>query len=446
VALRRRLGNLADTLLKQRLAQVQMEEQDSLIRRRQAELSRQASDQQLLGKTLGDDTGQMVERLLAGGISSLGGIDLSGLRHTREDASNRVSQRIESADTLGKAMTPADIVGAYNAEAGASNAAPGGDNTPDPTTGLAPTPKRTAIEDLMAQNQAKVMGLRRATPPVERKFVNPQGVASEIAVNPYDDQGIERPTERTGEQEGQRVGDIATASQPAQTAAKVAETNALAGPQARAAGMKEAATSAAAYPWQVRLAQVRADNALQNQMDIDEYKRTHPKLTGQELNRANTAITGLGYLKETRALMDEMAKRNLLGPLAGRVNQIAAGTIKAEDLFQNPDEAKLAANFFSSMGYLSSLVAVVHGGSKGGGSIQLVNEMKKQLNAGGDPSIIQGQMDALDRLLTHYKEDPGRPEPMQYPTPGSQPATPGMPGGELDPTVQELLNRKPGVR
>lgn len=443
MALRRRIGNLAEILLKQNLAAQQAEDQDALIRRRQAELSRQGAEQQILGKTLGDDSGQMVERLLAGGISKLGGIDLSGLRHTREDAANRVSTAIASTDTLGKAMTPADIVGAYQGEAGASNVAPGGSNEIDPTTGLIPTPKRTAIEDLMAQNQAKVQGLRRAAPPVQRKFMNPAGIESEVTVNPYDDQGVERPTERTPEQEGARTGAVAVAAQPGTTAAKVAETNALAGPQARAAGMREAATSAAAYPWQVKIAQVRADNSLLAQKEMDDYKRTHPKLTGQELNRANTAITGQGYLRETRALMEEMAKRNLLGPVAGRVNEIMAGKIKAEDLFQNPDEAKLAANFFSSMGYLSSLIAVVHGGSKGGGSIQLVKEMQKQLNAGGDPSIIAGQMDALDRLLTHYREDPGRPEPMQYPTPGSEPA-PGGPGGELDPTIQELLNR--GVR
>jgi hypothetical protein len=74
VALRRRIGNLAEILLKQNLEAQQVEDQDKLIRQRQAELSRQGAEQQILGKVLGDDKGQMVERLLSGGVTSLGGV------------------------------------------------------------------------------------------------------------------------------------------------------------------------------------------------------------------------------------------------------------------------------------------------------------------------------------------------------------------------------------
>jgi hypothetical protein len=142
-------------------------------------------------------------------------------------------------------MDPASIVNAYQSEAGASNAAPGGSNQVDPTTGLIPTPKRTAIEDLLAQNQAKRMGLQRAAAPVQRKGIDQAGVGYEETVNPFDDIGVARQTERTGTQEGAREGEKAVGAAPGVAGAQnLIEDQTRAGKVRTAAGMAGAQQAA----------------------------------------------------------------------------------------------------------------------------------------------------------------------------------------------------------
>lgn len=427
MARRRALARFADTYLHHHLATKQMEEQERLIGERQMEIAKfnhQANTEDKLSTAaLGDPTGRIIERLIKGGRSTLGGMDLKPLAPTRERAAGTVSTDIDSANNLGELPTLGGIARGYAATPGASNAAPGGINTPG-ADGLAPTPAPTAIEDLMAQRQQKMADLKAGAPPVNKTFMD-QGVESSVSVNPWEDQGTVRPTERTGIEEGQRQGAIDQAAAPG---------------AAIKAGAEAGARSQAEFPWQLKLAKTRADYALLNQKGMEDYKASHPKASQQEVNRASTATTAVGYSQEVRLMLDEMEKRGMLGPLSGRAYDIFQGKVKAEALFQNPDDAKLAANFFSSMKLLSSLAAVAHGGSRGGGSIQMVKQFESILNGIGDKSIITGQLDSLERLMEHYRTNPAEPYVIENPSlQGGPPTAPQDPLSRAREKAQRMI-------
>lgn len=209
---------------------------------------------------------------------------------------------------------------------------------------------------------------------------------------------------------------------------------------ARGVGLDSSMRAAGAFPWEQKLAQTRADLSLANQTALQEYLRKNPKATPAAQERLAGANHALEMSGQVRTMLDEMDKRGMLGPLKGRATQLASGTIKSEDLFPNPDDARLAATFFSEMGYLSKKAAQVHGGVRAAGSPQMAAQFEKILNGFGDKSLTAGQLDAVDNIMRIYSGNPDAPDMLAIPGlpnpkdqgPGTQP---------LDPSIEELLNR-----
>jgi hypothetical protein len=327
VAVRRRIGQLAELFLKNNLQRQNSYDQEQQILQRQEQLSRQNGEQQLLGQLLKDP--RMLEQFLKSGKSSLAGMDLSPMRATRDQAIQGSSAEIEKADSLQKLPTPQGIINDFQSRPGAVDVAPGPTKV-DPRTGLN-QPNPSALSDLMLQNAAKQRSLKSAAAPVERKSINQQtGVNQSELVNPYDAIGQPAlPTERTAEQEGQRTGGIATAAAPGQAKAE----DILRPGKAKTAGAEAGARAAAEFPWQQKLAQVHADTSLLNSQKLDEWKAAHPKATAAELLQRHGATDARTMVADVRSMADEMEKRGMMGPLMGRGAQLASGTIKAEDLF-----------------------------------------------------------------------------------------------------------------
>jgi hypothetical protein len=425
MAFRRRLGNLAGEILSRRLDRKQAEYQSELIRKRQMEMEGINTQQQILSRILQDP--DLAERIRAR-MPQVAGVDVSSFIPTTDQMGRKAATELSKVTDLAAVPTQEDIQGQY-----------GG---------------RVPIETLLAQAEARRKAITGAEKPVEQNYINDAGVKVSERVNPYDAMGRVFQQERTGEQEGSRKGaeQLATLQTPGLTETQIGTANQLeAGTRAekvKTVGAETTAREAAQFPFQMRLAQTRADLQFQQKKEWDEWQTSHPKATTQERNKASNAIAALSSIGEIRQMLDEMDKRGLLGPISGRAAEIAAGRIKAEELFPNKEDATLAANYFSSMKLLSSLAAVTHGGARGGGSIQMVKQFEKVLSGTGDRSIIEGQLNAMERLMSHYKEHPEAPAPMEVPgipKPGPQARDPRQPL-QLDPTIQMLLNRNKGGR
>lgn len=179
------------------------------------------------------------------------------------------------------------------------------------------------------------------------------------------------------------------------------------------------------------------------------------KLSAQQVNRRETAGQAIAYIGGIRQQLDEMDQRGLLGPIAGRVSDLFARKLKLEDVFtslsdpsntgiSDPQEARLAANFFSSMRLLTSLAAVVHGGARGGGSPNLVKQMEQIVNGIGDKNLTVGQLDAMERLMRLYADQPDAPDLLDLRTVGLNANPTGSPVGApapVPPSINQLLNR-----
>lgn len=157
---------------------------------------------------------------------------------------------------------------------------------------------------------------------------------------------------------------------------------------------------------------------------------------GQKTQRddARSARIIIGDVKNA---LSEMNKRGLQGPIASRYADLAAGTIKAEQLFSNPQDAQLASQFISEMGLLTSLAARVHGGARGAASPMMHKIFEKIVSGIGSKENVLGQLDAVDRVMQIYEKDPNAPALIALP--GVGPDTSGP--AELDPSIAELLRR-----
>src|SRR2546425_430306 len=168
---------------------------------------------------------------------------------------------------------------------------------------------------------------------------------------------------------------------------------------ARRAGLEAGARSQAEYPWQMKLAQIRADMNLLTRKNIYDYEQAHPKATAQELNRASAATAARGSINEVRVMLDEADKRHMLGPLASYWTEYATNpNIKSENFFRSKEDAQLASQMRSAFKLLSSMAAVAHGGARGGGSPMMSKFFEGIVNPHGDRVMTEGQLQALDNL------------------------------------------------
>ncbi len=217
-----------------------------------------------------------------------------------------------------------------------------------------------------------------------------------------------------------------------------AETPARQAAVATGAGLIAGADAKAKLPYEKELAQTRANVQLLNQKEIDDYKKSHPGIPAEQLNKHANATSAITLIdSEIKPLYDEMAKRNMLGTLAGRAEEIATNKLKTEKLFPNPEDAQLAARFFDSSKLLSSLVAKTHGGARAISSQGTQNYFNQIFNGIGDPAILKGQLGSVYKLMQIYQDKPDTPE--GFPIPGFDPTAVQGSGLELSPRLKQRL-------
>lgn len=163
-----------------------------------------------------------------------------------------------------------------------------------------------------------------------------------------------------------------------------------------------------------------------------------PKTAGSEFAMAPTGATrtmmeGAQMLQPHIAQVDNLAKalndRSLFGPVMSRMRDAAAkvGTINAEDFDQSSEKLQqfavefnrlvdadpklstdaLVGQFAAELGLLASGSGRVHGGARGGGSIQMIEYMKSLLSSGGSYQMFHGRMTGLDSYIGKYAKGPG---------------------------------------
>ncbi len=131
------------------------------------------------------------------------------------------------------------------------------------------------------------------------------------------------------------------------------------------------------------------------------------------------------HIAELRKQAADLDKRGLFGPVMSRVRDIAAkvGTTgdpgKVAQDFQNlatsitsdrnmPNDAAVG-QFLTTLGLVASGAGRVHGGARGGGSIQMVNYMKSLLSSDSTLSMFNGRLNGLDSFIKGYAAGPAQP-------------------------------------
>jgi hypothetical protein len=288
-----------------------------------------------------------------------------------------------------------------------------------------------------AKSRQAMLGSEANKPTGVMDTINPDGSKQSVPFNPRTMPAAGLPTGLNAGQLGVNKGIEAQSAAPGQGAAASQIEDLTRDAKVKTAGAEAGARAGAELPYQLRLAQVHADLSLLNQKAIDEYKRAHPHATASELNRQSAAQTALTTIAENREMLEELDKQGLIGPLAGRAADIESGKIKAEDLFADKNQAKLAADYFASMRLLKSLAAVAHGGARGGGSVGMDHIFGQIISGIGDKSIVSGQLDALQRIMEKYANDPNS-------TPMGPEDIPGMPP-KGPSALDKLRSRSSGI-
>lgn len=88
-----------------------------------------------------------------------------------------------------------------------------------------------------------------------------------------------------------------------------------------------------------------------------------------------------------------------------QANFDAVGRAIANDPELNKN--RLVGKFATSLGLMTSGAGRVHGGARGGGSIQMINYMKSLLSDSSDINMFLGRLDSLDEYMGGYAAGPG---------------------------------------
>lgn len=340
------------------------------------------------------------------------------IKQDPRDITGPIAEGIAKTDSMNKALTPEDVVGQYRSAGGNMNGVTNWQGTPNPSQGKGTLSSRNIgteaapdIQQLLAQRKAHNDALlAEASVPTEKVTIkNPDGSTTDKFVSKRDAATYQ--TGLSAPQEGANKGIEATAAAPGIGAGQAAiERITRPGATARAGAMA-GAEAKARLPFELQLAEKRANIALLDKQAFDEWKIAHPHATAQELTRRSSATTALATSSEIRSMIDEMEKRNMLGPLQGRLTDLEASRIKTEDVFKTPEDARLAAQFLSKTKLLTSLLANTHAGQRGAAGKDSMNRFEQIFNGIGDKANTLGQLDAMDELMRHYQEKPGSDQP-----------------------------------
>jgi hypothetical protein len=152
------------------------------------------------------------------------------------------------------------------------------------------------------------------------------------------------------------------------------------------------------------------------------------KVTGQTLSMQEGAKMLLPHIGEVQQQAQTLDEVGLFGPMMSRVTALAAkyGTVKmlnssdldeqqramnqlGEAISSDPELAndRRVGRFTSSLGLLMTGAARVHGGSRGGGSPQMLQHFKAMLGANATLPMFLGKLDGLNDFISGYAKGPG---------------------------------------
>lgn len=297
-----------------------------------------------------------------------------------------------------------------------------------------------ALRNLLAERQAKSaeLGQADAKEGVWKTLELADGTKKDFFIpkSQYATYGV------TPDQSGGLTVQQNAATQGSNEATKYVAANSPAVQQNKAtqAGLNSGAEHKAAFPFENQLDANRQMREQSRQQYMYDYERNHPKATADELNRLAAANSARDQIALVRSELDEMDKRGMIGPIAGRFNELSTGKIKAEQLFKDPNDARLAARFDGDVDLLGKLALKAHLGVRGAASPEQSKQFKANvLSAVGSKSIIQGQLDSLDDIMGVYQKDPNAPT--GYVIPGRTDPFKPFPGSVIAPVPGETLGK-----
>lgn len=148
-------------------------------------------------------------------------------------------------------------------------------------------------------------------------------------------------------------------------------------------------------------------------------------VTGQTQAMMEGANMLLPHVGEIDTLAKQLDERGMFGPFASRMREIMTkfGTVSplasdaeqqsrmdqlaaeiANDPVLNSDE--LAGRFSTELSLLASGLGRVHGGARGGGSIQMIDYLKSMTTANATYAMFHGKMSGVTSFLDGYAKGP----------------------------------------
>ena len=158
---------------------------------------------------------------------------------------------------------------------------------------------------------------------------------------------------------------------------------------------------------------------------IGTNKDAYDSITNQTKTMMEGARMLLPHVGELRQQALALEKNNMFGPVMSRIRNLAAklGTTGTPEQVQaSLDEfARAITNdpqlsndamvgqFATSLGLMASGMGRVHGGARGGGSIQMINYLKNLLSADSSLSMFNGRLNSVESYLKGYAAGPQTP-------------------------------------
>lgn len=121
----------------------------------------------------------------------------------------------------------------------------------------------------------------------------------------------------------------------------------------------------------------------------------------QVLNQQHAAQIGLSQYPKMREIIDTLDKHGMIGPIAGRAADIATST-GLDKVFLSPEASRAFNDFKAQASLMKSNMAMVHGGSRGGGSPAIAKRFDDLVNTAQTPAALKGAIDAFERWQTQY--------------------------------------------
>jgi hypothetical protein len=128
-------------------------------------------------------------------------------------------------------------------------------------------------------------------------------------------------------------------------------------------------------------------------------------LTNADLTRRNVARTIEPKIEAVKEMAKQIDQMGLTGTLGGRWRKIVSGETAASDLTDlTPAQKQLVGKFATeASGLLLSGIAMAHGGARGGGSPQLLEQIKQYLDPGNkDLNVYLGNLDGAKEFIHGY--------------------------------------------